>query len=296
MKKLSIIIVNYNTKDVLKDCLSNLKDVYGDFEIIVVDNASNDGSAEMVKNEFKGILLIENDKNKGLAAANNLGYSIAGGEYLLYLGSDAFPNKKTIKGVIDFMDANKEVGTSTCKLVLRDGRIDRDAHRGFPTPWASITYFIGLNKIFPKSKLLNRYFLGYQNMEVPHEIDMCISHFMMVRRDVFNTIGNWDEDFFLYGEDVDFCYRTKKAGWKIMYLPQFEAVHYKGVTIGVRKTSSDISPASVETKKLARDNTVKAMKLFYSKHYKKVYPAVVTVLVLAGIKLMEKIRARRRLL
>jgi len=293
MKKLSIIIVNYNTKDVLRDCLNNLKDVYGDLEIIVVDNASNDGSAEMVKNEFKGILLIENDKNKGLAAANNLGYSIAGGEYLLYLGSDAFPNKKTIKGVIDFMDANKEVGISTCKLVLRDGRIDRDAHRGFPTPWASITYFIGLNKIFPKSKLLNRYFLGYQNMEVPHEIDMCISHFMMIRRDVFNTIGNWDEDFFLYGEDVDFCYRTKKAGWKIMYLPQFEAVHYKGVTVGVRKTSSDISPASVETKKLARDNTVKAMKLFYSKHYKKVYPAVVTVLVLAGIKLMEKIRARR---
>ncbi|HLB51865.1 hypothetical protein A3F07_04155 [candidate division WWE3 bacterium RIFCSPHIGHO2_12_FULL_38_15] len=293
MKKLSIIIVNYNTKDILRDCLKNLDKIYNDFEVIVVDNASKDDSAEMVKYEFKWVTLIENENNEGLAVANNLGFKYATGEYLLYLGSDAFPKKETIKGIIAFMDTNKEVGISTCKLVLRSGQIDLDAHRGFPTPWASITHFIGLNRIFPKSKLLNRYFLGYQNMEVPHEIDMCISHFMMVRREVFNTIGNWDEDFFLYGEDVDFCYRTKKAGWKIMYIPQFEAVHYKGATIGVRKTSSDISPAGAETKKLARENTVKAMKLFYSKHYKKVYPAIVTVLVLAGIKLMEKIRAGR---
>jgi len=271
MKKLSIIIVNYNTKDILRDCLKNLDKIYNDFEVIVVDNASKDDSAEMVKYEFKWVTLIENENNEGLAVANNLGFKYATGEYLLYLGSDAFPKKETIKGIIAFMDTNKEVGISTCKLVLRSGQIDLDAHRGFPTPWASITHFIGLNRIFPK----------------------CISHFMMVRREVFNTIGNWDEDFFLYGEDVDFCYRTKKAGWKIMYIPQFEAVHYKGATIGVRKTSSDISPAGAETKKLARENTVKAMKLFYSKHYKKVYPAIVTVLVLAGIKLMEKIRAGR---
>jgi len=293
VKKLSVIIVNYNTRDILRDCLNNLKDIYADFEVLVVDNASNDGSAQMVKNDFKWVRLIENEQNKGLANANNLGYSFAAGEYLLYLGSDAFPTKNTIKGIIDFMDANNKIGISTCKLVLRDGTIDMDAHRGFPTPWASFTHFTGLNKLFPKSKLLNKYFLGFHTMDVPHEIDMCISHFMLIRRTVFDTVEKWDEDFFLYGEDVDFCYRTKKAGWKIMYLPQFETLHYKGASVGVCKTSSDITKANEETKRRARENTIKAMKIFYTKHYSKVYPAVITVLVLAGIKLMEKIRTRR---
>jgi GT2 family glycosyltransferase len=119
---------------------------------------------------------------------------------------------------------------------------------------------------------------------------------MMVRKAVFEKIGKWDERFFLYGEDVDFCYRTKEAGFKIMYLPQFEVLHYKGATIGIRKQSEDISPASKETKKRMRTETTRSMKLFYEKHYKNKYPKCLTSLVIFAIELLGKLRDKGFLL
>jgi len=260
-----------------------------EYEIIVVDNGSSDKSAEMVKEEFPNIKLIAGE-NVGLAKGYNVGLKNSTGRYVLYLGSDAFPQNRTLDGMVSVLDDDQSIGIATCKLVLRNGMLDLDAHRGFPTPWTSISHFIGLGKLFPKSKLFNQYFLGYKDFSKPHEIDLCLSHFMMVRRSIFDYVGLWDEDYFVYGEDVDFCYRTKKVGYKIMYLPMFEAVHYKGASVGTRKETEDISTATKETKIKMSSESIKAMKLFYEKHYKNVYPSFVTFIVLFGIEVLGKIR------
>ncbi len=298
-QKLSIIITNYNTKDILGDCLDNLLKVNGtfwDFETIVVDNNSPDGSALMVENEFPWVTLIKSE-NKGLAHANNLGLSKATGEYILYLGSDAFPTAAAITGCLYFMDQSPRVAVSTAKLVTRSGRLDMDAHRGFPTPWASFTHFVGLGSMFPNSHLFNSYFLGLDKNRgltgdflIPHEIDLCISHFMMVRKSTFDTVGLWDETFFLYGEDVDFCWRVKQAGLKIMYLPQFAVLHFKGVSVGIRKETRDITSATPETRSRMRRETTKAMRHFYNKNMSSLYPALVNWLVNVGISGVEYIR------
>lgn len=293
MPKLSIIIVNFNTKDILQDCLGNLQNIYPNMEVIVVDNASSDGSSRIVSEEFGWAKLIQNKENRGLAAANNAGLKVATGNYILYLGTDAFPAKNVLTGMIDYLEQNLKVGIATCQLYLRDGSLDMDAHRGFPKPWTAITHFSQLDKLFGKSRLLNQYFMGYEDLTSPHEIDLCISHFMMIRKEVFADVGGWDESFFLYGEDVDLCYRVKQAGWKIMYLPQWRTLHYKGASIGVRTASKDISKASIETKIRTTKNTTEAMKKFYVKHYKAIYPAIVTGLVFIGISLIEKMRQAR---
>ena len=197
MQKLSVIIVNFNTKDLLHKCLDNLKDIYSDLELIVVDNGSTDGSAQMVKQDFPQVILVENT-NSGLAAGSNKGLEKATGDYLLYLGTDAFPTKDAIQGALEYMNKHLTIGVATCKLVTRDGKPDMDAHRGFPTPWAALTHFSGLNKVFPRTKLFNQYFLGYKNMTEPHEIDLCISHFMFIRKEVFASVSQ-DYDSLLFG-------------------------------------------------------------------------------------------------
>lgn len=288
MKKVSIVIVTYNTKDILIDCLKNLRDAYSNLEIIVVDNG-DDGTTSVIRDSFAWMKVISQG-NVGLAAGSNLGFDASTGDYILYLGSDAFPKKGVIEALVKYMDDHTDVGIATVKLVLRDGRIDMDAHRGFPTPWAALTHFLGLNTLFPKSKIFNQYFLGYMDMNIEHEIDMCIAHFMFIRREVFDSVGRWDETFFLYGEDVDFSYRVKKKGWKIMYLPQLDSIHYKGLSVGVRKETADITKADPNTKRRVRKNSVEAMKLFYDKHYKDVYPLPIRFAVLTGVWLIGLIR------
>ena len=276
MKTLSVIIVNYNTKDILEKCLENLRLVFSnelkDYkEVIVVDNGSGDGSSEMVKTKFPEVILVET-KNVGLAAGSNLGLRKSTGDYILYLGSDAFPEVDTLEGMMECMEKDDSIGVATCKLLTRDSKYDMDAHRGFPTLWVSFTYFSRLYKLFPKSRLFGGYFMEYENLDVPHEIDLCISHFMLIKREVFRKIGEWDTRFFVFGEDVDFCYRVKEAGFKIMYLPQWTCVHFKGSSIGLRKESKDVTKASSETIKKMRVARIQARYLFYEKFYAKKYP------------------------
>lgn len=294
MYSVSVIIVNFNTCDLLRSCLQNLLDQNEATQIIVVDNASEDGSAEMVRTEFPSVELIALTTNLGLTGASNRGLAEATGEFILYLGSDAFPQAGVIQEMAAYLAQNPDVGIATAKLVLRDGQLDMDAHRGFPTPWASLTHFSGLNKLFPKSKLFNAYFLGHEPLDQPHEIDLCISHFMMMPKSLFESVGPWDEEFFLYGEDVDFCYRTKAARYKIMYLPQFEVLHYKGASVGVRKQTQDISNASAETRKRASQLSTKAMALFYRKHLYDRYPWIVSAAVLGGVRVLALLRSRRK--
>jgi len=293
MKQLGIIIVNYNTRSILRECLRNLEKLEIPFsKIVVVDNGSKDGSADMVSRDFKDIILIKTSNN-GLAAGYNLGIrELSNADFYLFLGADAFPKHGCIKGVYEFLLKHKDVGIATAKLVLRDGSIDKDAHRGFPTPWVSFTHFTRLERLFPNSDLFNRYFLTSSYVDIPHEIDLCISHFLMTRSDIIKRVGMWDESFFVYGEDVDMCWRVKKAGYKIFYLPQYKCIHYKGVTLGTRRESADITTASDETINSMKKASTDAMKLFYKKHLYKKYPLILSKMVEYGIAAVEYIRSR----
>ena len=297
MADLSAIIVNFNARDLLKDCVDNLLET-GEFQkIVVVDNDSIDGSVELIENKFgdelaSGEVKLIKTLNNGLAAGNNLGLAQIDSKYVLYIGSDCYPTKDAIQKCVAFMEKNADVGISTAKLVMRDGTLDWHAHRGFSTPWAALTYFAGLSKFFPKSKLFNQYFLGFKDFSKPHEIDLCITHFMLVRADANKKVGKWDEDYFLFGEDVDFCYRMKQLDYKIMYLSDIEVLHIKGASMG-RKSAEGVDTVSKKleiTKKIMSSGRSKAQQQFYEKHYRDKYPWILTSIVLLGIFLLEKLR------
>jgi len=292
MVKISFIIVNFNTSDLLIKCIGNLLGIHKNMEIIVVDNGSTDGSADRIEKKYGKKITLIRTKNKGISAGNNLGIKKSSGDYLIYVGTDAFPRQDALKKLIKYMDESSDVGIVTPKLVLRDGTTDLHAHRGFPTPWNSMAHFLSLNKMFPKSKLFNQYYMEYEDLNTAHEIDLCISHFMVMKKEVINKIGKWDENFWVYGEDVDICYRTKEAGYKIMYLGNVEVLHYKGAGVG-RKETADLSNASRDSKesmkKLAR-STSSVMRMFYKKHLSKKYPFFVNWAAYIAIFVMSKIR------
>ncbi len=296
MHKVSAIIVSYNTKPLLLQCVENLLSFSlksFEIEIIVVDNASPDNSADAVSEKFGNKIKLIRSQNNGLSAGANLGLNRATGDLLLYLGTDAYPTEDAMNQMLDFFDTHADVGILSPCLVTRDGNIDMDAHRGFPTPWSAITNFTFLNKIFPRSPIFNQYFLGYKDFSQPHEIDVCITHFMLVRRQTHDAVGLWDEDYFLYGEDVDFCYRAKQHGFKIYYLSNTKVLHYKGASVG-RKQSADVqnkvtkSPA--HKLRMIKEST-KAMELFYKKHYTNKYPRLLAALVLLAIRGLTILRS-----
>lgn len=304
MKKVSVFIVNLNTSGVLRLCLNNLKDSYDNLEVIVADNSSTDGSLEMIKKEYPWVKLLEL-QNYGLSHALNKCIEEATGDYFLYLGSDAFPDKGTIKGLVDYFETTPAVGVgaASVRLFLRNGMQDMDGHRGFPTPWVSLFHFMRLDRLFPRSEVFGKYFLSYKDLNTEHEIDMCITHFFFVPASVTSKVGKWDEEnFFLYGEDVDYCYRIKQAGFKIMYLPQFTARHWKGATVGIRKETKDVAMSipqikfrgremslgafRVEIQKMSTD----AMEMFYRKHLFNKYLPLFSFIVIVGIRVLKIFR------
>jgi len=290
---LSVIILSYNTKDLLKNCLRSVLrngKIRGEREIIVVDNNSSDGSPMMVRKSFPEVTLILSPKNLGFAGGNNLALKTVKGRYLLFLNSDTeiFPN--SLKEAIDFMETDSKIGAMTPQTMLFSGGMDPDCHRGFPTPWASITYFLGLEKIFPKSHLFGQYHKFYQDLSRPHEIDAGFGTFMLVRREVVNQIGPWDENYFFYGEDLDYFYRIKQAGWKVMFYPHPLLLHHKGGSSGLRKESRKVASVSRETRIKSAQASIKAMEIFYRKFYQGKYPAAITSLVLTGIKVKGFLR------
>ncbi len=288
---LSIIIVNYNVKELLRDCLRSL--MSADYEIFVVDNASKDGSVEMVREEFPEATLIASKENLGFARANNLAIKEASGRYLLFLNPDTTVPAGTLPEMIKFMEENSKVGVATCFVELASGGMDRDCHRGFPTPWASFCHFLGLAKLFPQSKIFGAYHQTWKDLTKTHEVEACCGAFMMVRRSAVEEVGVWDEDFFFYGEDLDWCYRFWEKGWKVVFYPHVKIIHHKGASSGMKKSSQEVTTASRESKRRARKASTDAMRIFYEKHYLQKYPAGLNWLVLRGIKLMEKVRLLR---
>lgn len=287
---LSIIIVSYNTAQLTIECIESiLKTVKRvSYEIVVVDNASTDGSVEKIKRSFDfeqdKIFLIENNGNFGFSKANNIGVRESSGRYVLFLNSDTVVYENTIDGMVEFMDKNLDCGAATCYVAMPNGEMDDASHRGFPTPWRALGYFSGLARQFPKSKLFSGYLLGWMDLSTIHEIDALAGAFMIVRRTAGEKVGWWDEDFFWYGDDLDFCYRLKKQGWKIYFVPEFKILHYKGVSGGIKKISRHISPATRETIIRSQKARFDAMKLFYTKHYKNKYPSFINYFIFIAIE------------
>jgi len=292
----SIIIVSYNTKDFLEKCLDSLKKNSPQnfsVEILVVDNDSKDESGGMVKEKFPDVILIENKENVGFSKANNMGIKHVKGRYVLFLNSDTEMREGTLETMISFMDEHPDAGAATCQVVMLNGQIDDASHRGFPTPWNSFTHFSGLGKIFPNSMLLNGYNLAWKDLKNIHTIDALAGAFMIVRRKAGDEVGWWDEDYFFYGEDLDFCYMLKQKGWNIYYVPTVSVLHYKGVSGGIKNVSKELTTASKETKRKVTYERFRAMKVFYKKHYVQLYPSIVTWFVLHGIDLKLWVTLRK---
>lgn len=290
-----IVILSYNTKELLRDCIRSIKksELEGiTYEIVVVDNASRDGSAEIVRKEFPDITLIANKENIGYSKGNNLGVQEAKGRYIVFLNADTLVYARTIKTMIRFMDEHQEAGAATCKVLLPNNNLDDSCHRGFPTPWNALYHFSGLSRIFPRSRIFAGYSLRFLDLDKTHEIDSCSGAFIIVRRQAGEEIGWWDEDFFWYGEDLDLCFRLKERGWKIYFVPTVKILHYKGVSGGIKSISQHLTRATKETRLRATRARFEAMKIFYKKHYVDKYPKIITWLVMQGINFKHRLSLR----
>jgi O-antigen biosynthesis protein len=252
---ISIIIVNYNVKEFLQNLLHSISKSSDKIsrEIIVIDNASNDGSPEFLNEKFPYVDLVVNNSNLGFSKANNIGINRAKGKYILLLNPDTLVSEDTFEKMIDFFEHNPRVGLAGCKILNPDGTLQLACRRSFPGPWTSFCKVTGLSNLFPQSKLFARYNLTYLDPNQTYEVDAISGSFMMFRKELFDKIGGLDEKFFMYGEDLDFCYRTQKAGYKVYYVHSTQIIHYKGES----------------TKRSGLDETkifYNAMHLFVQKH------------------------------
>jgi len=285
---LSIIIVSFNTKNLLLDCITSIEKTVkkNTYEVIVVDNVSTDGTREEIEKlskRKKYLKVILNKENEGFSKANNRGVRLSSGKYILFLNPDMIMYDDTIDGMVEFVEKNEKAGAATCFLSLPNGKLDDAAHRGFPTPWRAFSHFSGLSRIFPKSKLFSGYSLSHMDITKTHEIEALAGAFMLLPRVAGDEVNWWDEDYFWYGEDLDFCYRLKKKGWKIYFVPKYKALHFKGASGGIKKTTKNLTTASEDTKRKAQQARFDAMRIFYRKHYNDKYPKFISGLVLKGI-------------
>jgi GT2 family glycosyltransferase len=228
--KVSIIIVNYNVKYFLEQCLYSVyKSLSGiDAEVIVVDNNSVDGSETMIRSRFPDIKLVVNQQNVGFAKANNQAIKIAQGEYVLLLNPDTVLEESTIQQCVTFMDLHPEAGALGPKMIDGKGRFLPESKRGLPTPEVAFYKIFGLTRLFPKSKRFGRYYLGHTSSDEIQEVEVLTGAFMFIRKSVLDITGFLDESYFMYGEDIDLSYRILKTGFKVYYYPKTSIIHYKG--------------------------------------------------------------------
>ncbi|MCS6824667.1 MAG: glycosyltransferase family 2 protein [Cytophagaceae bacterium] len=230
MAKLSVIIVNYNVCHFLEQTLSSMAKAISniDAEVFVVDNNSVDDSVQMVKSKYGFVKLIENHFNAGFSKANNQAIRIATGEYILLLNPDTIVEEDTFMKCIEFMDAHPEAGALGVKMVDGSGKFLPESKRGLPTPWVAFYKISGLARLFPRSKKFGHYHLGYLDKDQTHPVEILSGAFMFIRKQALDTVGLLDEDFFMYGEDIDLSYRLIIAGYKNYYFADTRIIHYKG--------------------------------------------------------------------
>lgn len=296
---LSIIILTYNTKQITLDAVESIEKNYpqevssGAFEVIVCDNASTDDTAETFaaykkKTKIKTFHFVDNGGNIGFGAGNNKGVPYAKGRYILFLNPDTISYPKTLSYMVDFMDKHPEAGAASCKLINKDGKLDFNCHRGFPTPWNAFCYFSGLQRMFPRSRIFAGYTQGWKDLSTNHEVDVIEGAFMIMPKAVGEKVGWWDDDYFFNGEDIQFCYDIKKLGYKIYYVGEVNIMHIGGAASGIKKSGQAVTTANVEQKRKMQNARFQAMKIFYKKNYAKVYPAPVMWAVYKGIDYLHQ--------
>ncbi|NOK64007.1 MAG: glycosyltransferase family 2 protein [Chloroflexi bacterium AL-W] len=295
MSSLAIVIVNYNTRELLRDCLTSIFAATSEhrIEVWVVDNASSDGSVGVVQQAFPSVHLIANTYNGGYAYANNLALrdilalpelsparqgvssdTPSLPDYVMLLNSDTVVPHQTIDGLIRYIEVRPDVGAVGPKLLLADGSLDLACRRAFPTPTTFIYHAVGLSRLFPRSPRFARYNMTYLDPDIEVEVDALVGACMLVRSSVVREVGLLDEQFFMYGEDLDWSHRIKQYGWRIMYAPHVIVHHYK------RASSSQRPFASIR-------HFYHAMRVFHRKHYAATAPALFNITIEAGITLKE---------
>ena len=237
---LSVIIVNHNAKDFLRQCLTSLYGLEGSLslEIIVVDNKSHDGSGRMVHEHFPAVHLIENTENVGFARGNNIGIRESQGEYILLLNSDTKVVDNAIEKLVAFLDSHPDVAVVTSRLVYPN-MTDQGVARMFPTPMNALFGRRSLlTRLFPNNKYSKRYMISRRNQsEEPFEVDWVSGACLMVRKKVIEDVGLLDEKFFMYWEDADLCFRIKQKNWKIYCIPEAIVIHFEGKSSQKQKNS-----------------------------------------------------------
>lgn len=278
----SVAIVHYETQDLL---LASLRALHasvepGRLEVFIVDNASRHFDAEACRSAFPGVIVIQNDRNVGFAVASNQALREARGRYLLLLNPDTRVEPETIRVMRDYMDEHPDVGCATCRVELPDGSLDLACRRLFPTPERSLYRLTLLSRLFPRSRRFGQYNMTYVDEWEETEIDTPCGAFMLVRRVVADGVGLLDERYFMYGEDMDWAFRIKQAGWRVMYVPSTRVHHEK------RASSSQHRRRTI-------GYFYDAMRIFYRDHYQPHYPRWVTGLIMAAIGLRERIELAR---
>jgi hypothetical protein len=279
MHDIGIVIVNWNTCDLLRRCLETVfasQDVA--IRVVVVDNNSSDDSAGMVARDFPQVELIASQSNDGYSTANNHGLRLLGfgqpsqpdaPRYALTLNPDTELPPDALANMVLYMNGNPDVGAAGPKLMMLDGSLDLACRRSFPTPLVSFYRFSGLSKAFPKSQTFGQYNLTYLDPDLETEVDSVVGAFMMIRKEVIDRVGLLNENFFMYGEDLDWAFRIKQAGWKIMYHPAVQVLHVKR--------------AASRKSKRAQQEFHRASLMFYRMHYRQQTPLPLHLMVMAGL-------------
>ena len=269
---LSVIIVNYNVKCFLEQCLCSVINASRqmDVEIIVIDNNSTDGSKDFFKERFANVRFIWSPENAGFSKANNLALKEARGEFVLFLNPDTILPEDCLEKCLAFFRQQDEIGALGLRMIDGSGTYLKESKRAFPSPFTSLFKLSGLSALFPSSKIFARYYLGQLDQHKNHEVDVLSGAFMMIKKKVLDTTGGFDERFFMYGEDVDLSYRIQKAGFKNIYFSESTIIHFKG-----------------ESTKRGSLNYVRffygAMSLFVKKHYSNGFALFFNVIIRAAI-------------
>ena len=244
--KLSVVIVNYNVRLLLEECIKSVEKALDGIEgdIFVIDNNSSDGSVEYIRERFPKVHVIANKENLGFARANNQAIRMTDAEYILLLNPDTVVYENTLRGCLDFMDANPEAGGVGVRMLTREGKVAPESRRAVPTPWVAFLKMLGLT---------SRYYMSHLPWDKPGRIEVVSGAFCMLRHKALDQIGLLDEDFFMYGEDIDLSYRLLKGGWQNWYLP-YDIIHYKGES--TQKSSFRYVHVFYQ-----------AMLIFFRKHY-----------------------------
>ena len=277
----SVVVVHHETPTELASCLTSLVMAAGPLvlETFVIDNASRSFDPEACRRIMPDVRITRNDRNVGFAVATNQGLRQATGRYVLLLNPDASVERDTLSIMVRYLDDHPDVGCATARLVLPNGSLDRACRRSFPTPLRSLYRLSMLSRLFPRSRRFAQYDLTYLDEHEEADIDAPCGAFMMVRAEILDSVGLLDERYFLYGEDLDWAFRIKQAGWRIRYVPRATAHHVKRASSG-RSGGSRVR---------AIRHFHEAMRIFYRTHYESTYPRWISWLTYAAISLRERV-------